>query len=556
MEGWVTVTSVSTASNQPFGCNDPGSSTSTFHGDTNGQVFVQPLLPHEATCTVTITPAGAATPRIDFKVVGWDPGPLLKEPAERVSAYVNEPFSVPMLLTLRDGQTAVPSVLFNVGTAAETASASMSPSAITTDIAGRATLTGVADSRAGTYDIVLHYTLANWDLLVPMRNIRRTQVPVNSPRGGSITATVQSPAGACGFATWASIDERAGDWALAPRANPTLDFQDGLVNLALADCPVGQPLTLRITYPTAIRDGSGFWSYGPDANGVSAWRSIPVQVSGNDAIVSITDGALGDNDQRADGALRLVGGIALQHVLTANYQDMWWAGTAENGWGMSVVQHADKLFSVIYAYDDAGAATWYVMPAGQWNGTTTGYTGALYRPSGSPFFAYDVARFSPGAAIGTATLTFTDANHATLDYSIDGASGRKLITRQPFGDPFDTAVYPARGDMWWGGTLQNGWGIAVLQQYGTLFSVWFTYDASGAPTWYVMPGGSWTDADTYAGRIYRTTGSPWVGRNYDPSLLHATDVGPYRLRFGGDTATLDYTIEGRTGTLSLSRQPF
>jgi hypothetical protein len=29
-----------------------------------------------------------------------------------------------------------------------------------------------------------------------------------------------------------------------------------------------------------------------------------------------------------------------------------------------------------------------------------------------------------------------------------------------------------------------------------------------------------------------------------------------RLRFSGDTGTLDYTIDGRAGTIPISRQPF
>src|SRR5688572_14920217 len=60
------------------------------------------------------------------------------------------------------------------------------------------------------------------------------------------------------------------------------------------------------------------------------------------------------------------------------FQDMWWGGTGENGWGMSVVQHGERLFVAIYAYDAAGAPTWYVMPGGTWNAQRTAVSGALY----------------------------------------------------------------------------------------------------------------------------------------------------------------------------------
>ncbi|HEX6635836.1 MAG TPA: Ig-like domain-containing protein [Usitatibacter sp.] len=237
------------------------------------------------------------------------------------------------------------------------------------------------------------------------------------------------------------------------------------------------------------------------------------------------------------------------------WQDLWWAGWGENGWGMSVVQHRDILFSVIYAYDDAGKPIWYVMPGGSWNPARTIFSGPLYRPHGAPFAAYDTTRFDVGPPIGQASLDFTDASHVVLSYTIDGVSGRKSISREPFG-PVDLSGAIDVGDMWWGGMAQNGWGIAVLQQYRTLFAVWFTYDDEGKPVWYVMPSGYWSDPQTWAGHIYRTTGSPWLARAYDPSLFHTIDVGTFRLRFSGDTGTFDYTVDGRSGSIPIQRQPF
>lgn len=239
----------------------------------------------------------------------------------------------------------------------------------------------------------------------------------------------------------------------------------------------------------------------------------------------------------------------------APWQDMWWGGYDENGWGVSVVQHRDMLFSVIYAYDAAGRPTWYVMPAGAWNAARTVFTGALYLPRGAPYSAYDATKFVPGDSVGSAALDFTDPANAVLSYTIGGVSGRKSISRQLFG-PVATSGGIAVGDMWWGGLAQDGWGLAILQQYRTLFGVWFTYDANGAPTWFVMPSGYWSDAQTWEGRVYRTTGSPWVGQPYDKSVLKEYDVGSYRLRFSGDTAAFDYVIDGRAGSAAIARQPF
>ena len=237
-------------------------------------------------------------------------------------------------------------------------------------------------------------------------------------------------------------------------------------------------------------------------------------------------------------------------------QDMWWSGPMENGWGMSVVQHGDRLFAAIYTYNATGAPTWYVMPGGTWNGAHTAFTGALYSPRGSPYTAYDASQLRPGEPVGSATITFNAANDATLDFTIGGVGGRKAITRQLFGPPEATAAPLKAGDMWWGGASENGWGLALLQQHRTLFGVWFTYDANGAPTWFVLPSGFWADANTWQGRIYRATGSPWLGQPYDATRLASTDVGAFTLRFDGGEATLTYTIDGKPGTMALVRQPF
>lgn len=236
------------------------------------------------------------------------------------------------------------------------------------------------------------------------------------------------------------------------------------------------------------------------------------------------------------------------------WQDMWWVGASENGWGMSIVQHRDQLFAVIYAYDDAGKPTWFVIPGGTWNAAQTEFTGLAYVPTGSPFYNYDPAQLLIGPSVGQVKLTFTGPDNATLDYTLGGKSARKSLQRNLFG-PQDLTPLPV-GDMWWGGAAQDGWGIAVLQQYRALFTVWFTYDATGAPTWYVMPAGTWTDATTYEGRVFRANSAQWLGATYDAGKFKTTDVGSFRLRVSGDTATFDYSIEGRSGSIPLMRYAF
>jgi hypothetical protein len=250
--------------------------------------------------------------------------------------------------------------------------------------------------------------------------------------------------------------------------------------------------------------------------------------------------------------------VAVHYVGTVDpwHQDLWWSGPGENGWGLTIVEHRNLLFVLLYTYDANGQPTWYVAPAGYWDFMGAVWVASLYSPRGTPFFSYDANRFTVGPSVGSISIAFSGSrDHATLFYTINGVSGQKAISRFAFG-PAAQAPMTGRTDMWWGGMAQNGWGIAVIQQNASLFTMWYTYDAAGNPLWYAMPSGTWTSSDTYEGRVYRTTGSPWLGGAYDASLFRPVDVGSYRLRFSGETATFEYSVDGRTGTLPLTRTPF
>lgn len=242
-----------------------------------------------------------------------------------------------------------------------------------------------------------------------------------------------------------------------------------------------------------------------------------------------------------------------------NYSDMWWAGQSESGWGMSIQQHPSKVqFNAIYAYDTQGQPRWYVMPGGTWNANFTVYSGVLYQPTGAPLNNFNPAQVLVGAPSGTASLTFSDTNSATLAYTIGGVSGQKNITRQSFG----TGNAPLQvSDLWWGGSTQNGWGINIAQQAGTLFSVWYTYGTDGKAQWYVMPGGTW-NGSTYAGPFFATSGPQWLGVAFNPALVAVQQMGTMSFNFSdANNATMTYSFTagpfaGTTQSKPIVRQSF
>ena len=250
--------------------------------------------------------------------------------------------------------------------------------------------------------------------------------------------------------------------------------------------------------------------------------------------------------------LALIAGAARAQPL--NYQDLWWAGSAENGWGMSISQQGSVLFAVLYIYDSEGKARWVVMPGGAWNSAYSTFSGPLYTPTGSHFAAYDASRFQAGAAVGQAAIEFTASNAAVLRYTIGGVTGTKAITRQAFGAG---AAFGNVSDLWWGGQAQNGWGLSLTQQGATVFGVWYTYDTEGRPTWLLMPSGSFTSSSTLSGTLYRTTGSNWLAPAYDPTRLQVNAAGTLSIDFtGANAGRLRYAVDGVQASVDIMRQPF
>ncbi len=220
-----------------------------------------------------------------------------------------------------------------------------------------------------------------------------------------------------------------------------------------------------------------------------------------------------------------------------NYTDMWWAGEAESGWGMSIAQHGNSQFNVLYIYDSAGQPVWLVMPGGTWNTEQTEYSGVVYQPQSSPYYAYKtspdttaVLPLNVGKPVGQVTLKFLSQKTASFSYTINGVTGTKNIERQVFGAAVASGPRLPVNDLWWGGAAENGWGLNLAQQGNTVFGVWYTYNAQGDATWYVMPGGKW-EGNAYTGALYSTQATSWLGGAYNANFFRATPVGNLRLDF-------------------------
>ncbi len=114
----------------------------------------------------------------------------------------------------------------------------------------------------------------------------------------------------------------------------------------------------------------------------------------------------------------------------------------------------------------------------------------------------------------------------------------------------------------WYRPAEAGWGLTVDQSpTNVVFAAWYVYDAAGSPTWYTIQGGQWTSAATWSGTVYRTSGPPFFGADFDPARVAVTPAGQAALDFTqrpGEEgfATLTYTVGGTQGTKRITRLAF
>jgi len=222
------------------------------------------------------------------------------------------------------------------------------------------------------------------------------------------------------FATWFTYDTNGRAWWLSMTATATgastyagtLIAARGPAFSTTSFDPLRVARTTLGTATLAFTDAnSGTFAY--TVNGVSQTKAITRMVFGT--VPTCTSALLPDP------------------ATALNEQDLWWAAPAatEGGWGINLVEQSNIFFATWFTYDTDGSPLWLSMTA-----TATGanaYAGTLYRSTGP---AFNAAPFNAAQVVltpvGTGTLTFSNGNAGRFDYTVNGVSQSKSITRQIF----------------------------------------------------------------------------------------------------------------------------
>jgi hypothetical protein len=243
---------------------------------------------------------------------------------------------------------------------------------------------------------------------------------------------------------------------------------------------------------------------------------------------------------------------------SSNFNDMWWGGASESGWGINLNHQDNKIFASLFTYGADRAPMWLVATAErQSNGS---FTGALYRTVG-PAFNAPTWTGATATQVGTMTLAFAANNEGLLTYSVNGVNVAKQIQRQVFGTAPVTCTFTAASrnsatnyqDLWWN-PAESGWGVNFAHQGTKIFATLFVYGANNHDLWLAATMDRQDDG-SYAGDLSRTSGPPFNTLPW--TAIGVTSVGSMRASFtNGASGTLTYTVDGVSVAKPIQRQVF
>jgi hypothetical protein len=242
------------------------------------------------------------------------------------------------------------------------------------------------------------------------------------------------------FATWYTYDTSGNAYWLSMLAGRTTPASNAYNGPIFVD--TGPPFNNFNTIGMASQVGTGTLTFSDADNGTLAYTVTAGGATNVQQNKPITRFSLGGAQPTCTYA------SAPNLAAATNYQDLWWLGPTESGWGINFAHQGNQLFATWYTYDAktaGGNPPLWLSALMARQGATNVFTGPLTRTAGPRFDNYKASDVvQPIPTVGTATVTFADGNHATFAYTTNGTGGlpvsnqSKSITRTLFAGPAGT----------------------------------------------------------------------------------------------------------------------
>ncbi len=409
-------------------------------------------------------------------------------------------------------------------------------------------LSGTIPSLAGL-TALRYFSVANNQLTgAPPALTGLTGLTYFSVRRNQLTGTLPDFTGLTGLVYFYANDNQL---------TGTIPQLGALTNIGAFDVSTNQ-LTGTIPALTGLAKLSYFY-----VNNNSLTGPVPAVPSPNSLVAGGSSLCPNNLDQTASSAWDAATGqtpwYARCGAQAPNYQGLWW-NAAESGWGINFAHQGDQIFATWYTYDTSGKAWWLTMLAARTTPTGNAYAGTINASSGPPFsnFTGTVA----SSAVGSGTLTFTDANTGSFAYTVNGVTQTKAITRFDLATgPQVSCTYSATTpnfaaatnyqDLWWT-AAEPGWGLNLAQQGNSIFATWYTYNADHTPLWLSALVQRQGTSNVYTGPMSQSSGARFDA--FNPAQASATQVGTATLAFAdGDSATFAYSVTVPPSTAPVSQ---
>ena len=113
-----------------------------------------------------------------------------------------------------------------------------------------------------------------------------------------------------------------------------------------------------------------------------------------------------------------------------NYQDLWWGGASESGWGINFTHQGTAIFGTLFNYDGAGRDLWlFSAMTRQGDGS---FNGLMYYAQGPAYFTLPWTPIRT-TEVGAMTFRPTSGDRGTLTYNVGATQVVKSVSRQDFG---------------------------------------------------------------------------------------------------------------------------